>query len=62
MPNYGPEVIGPPPRDTNQQFWDPELQTMDPARRRALQDERLRTMIRTIFERPAAGPVAILGR
>ena len=52
MPNYGPEVIGPPPRDTNQQFWDPELQTMDPARRRALQDERLRTMIRTIFERP----------
>src|SRR5579864_9645958 len=48
----GPDVLGPPPRDPAQTFWDPEAQTMDPERRRALQDERLRTMVRRIFERP----------
>lgn len=52
MPSYGPETIGPPPRDPDQRFWDPEAQTMDPARRRQLQDERLRAMVRAIFERP----------
>ncbi|MCU1463236.1 MAG: Coenzyme synthetase [Acidimicrobiales bacterium] len=52
MPAYGPEVIGPPPRDTDQQFWDPDIQTMDPQRRRDLQDERVRSMIRAVFERP----------
>jgi len=52
MPWYGPEVLGPPPRDPSQRFWDPEVQTMDPERRRSLQDERLRTMIRAVFERP----------
>lgn len=52
MPAYGPEVLGPPPRDPAQKFWDPEVQTMDPERRRALQDERLRAMIRAVFERP----------
>ena len=52
MPAYGPEVIGPPPRPHDQRFWDPDVQTMDPQRRRELQDERLRTMVRSIFERP----------
>ena len=52
MPNYGPETIGPPRRDPNQTFWDPEVQTMDPEARRQLQDERLRALIRTVFEKP----------
>ena len=30
MPSYGPEVLGPPPRDPAQKYWDPEVQTMDP--------------------------------
>jgi phenylacetate-CoA ligase len=52
VPNYGPEVIGPPARDPNQPYWDAECQTMDRQQRRELQDERFRTMIATIFERP----------
>jgi phenylacetate-CoA ligase len=52
MPNYGPEVIGPPPRDPNQQFWDPEIQTMDPEQLRALQDQRLQELLRKVFETP----------
>jgi len=52
MPNYGPEVIGPPPRDPAQKFWDPQMQTMDPGQRRKLQDDRLRQMVRKVFEHP----------
>ncbi|HUC36163.1 MAG TPA: hypothetical protein VMR97_03470 [Acidimicrobiales bacterium] len=52
MPEYGPEVIGPPPRDPGQKYWDPPAQTMDPARRRELQDERLRELVRKIFDVP----------
>lgn len=52
MPTYGSETIGPPPRDPNQKFWDPEMQTMAPEERRRLQDERLRAMVRVVFERP----------
>ena len=52
MPSYGPEVIGPPPRPTDQQFWDPEIQTMDPERLRSLQDERLQTLVHRVFETP----------
>jgi phenylacetate-CoA ligase len=52
MPTYGSETIGPPPRDPTQKFWDPEMQTMAPEERRRLQDERLRTMVRVVFERP----------
>lgn len=52
MPNYGPEVLGPPPRDPAQQFWDPEIQTMDPEKLRALQEERLQVLLRKIFDTP----------
>lgn len=52
MPRSGPEVLAPAPRDPGQRYWDPELQTMAPERRRALQDERLREMLRRVFERP----------
>ena len=52
MPLNGPEVLGPALRDPDQKFWDPEMQTMDRSRLRALQDERLRDMVRRVFERP----------
>ena len=52
MPSYGPEILGPPPRDPAQQFWDPEVQTMDPERRRDLQNERLGVLMRKIFDTP----------
>lgn len=52
MPNYGPEVLGPPPRQPDQQFWDPEIQTMDPERLRALQEERLQVLVRKVFDTP----------
>jgi phenylacetate-CoA ligase len=43
--------MGPPPRDPDQQFWDPEVQTMDPERRRELQLQRLRELIAKVFDR-----------
>ncbi len=52
MPENGPEVLGPPPRHPDQVFWDPDAQTMDRERLRALQDERVRTMMRSVFEHP----------
>jgi phenylacetate-CoA ligase len=52
MPENGPEVLGPPPRHPDQVFWDPDAQTMDRERLRTLQDERIRTMIRSVFEHP----------
>jgi phenylacetate-CoA ligase len=52
MPSYGPEVIGPPPRDPAQKFWDPEVQAMDPERLRQLQNERLRVLMNKVFETP----------
>ena len=51
-PANSPELLGPAPRDPAQKFWDPSLQTMDPSRRRELQDDRLRTMVRRIFDAP----------
>lgn len=52
MPSYGPEVLGPPPRDPGQQCWDPEIQTMDPDRLRALQEERLQVLLGKVFDTP----------
>ena len=52
MPSYGPEVLGPPPRDPEQKYWDPEVQTMDPEKMRALQNERLAVLLRKVFDNP----------
>ncbi|HKY14598.1 MAG TPA: hypothetical protein VJM33_06700, partial [Microthrixaceae bacterium] len=51
MPNYGPEVLGPPPREPDQQHWDPETQTMDPQQRRELQLVRLRELVGKVLDR-----------
>jgi len=47
-----PALLGPAARDPNQKFWDPEMQTMDPERRQALQDGRVQSMVRRIFDIP----------
>ncbi|MHB1889799.1 MAG: phenylacetate--CoA ligase family protein [Acidimicrobiales bacterium] len=52
MPQNGPEVLGPTPRDPSQLYWDPDAQTMDPEARRELQDRRLRQLLAKIFEIP----------
>ncbi|MBV8160227.1 MAG: hypothetical protein JO265_04825, partial [Acidimicrobiia bacterium] len=52
MPTSGPERLGPEPRPPDQKFWDPQMQTMSRDERRALQDERLRALVRRAFERP----------
>jgi phenylacetate-CoA ligase len=44
MPSYAGQ-LGPEPRDDDQPFWDPEMQTMAPERTRALQTERLRGLV-----------------
>jgi phenylacetate-CoA ligase len=52
MPSYGPEVLGPPSRPTTQKHWDPAVQTMDPDRLRALQEQRLGVLLSKIFDNP----------
>lgn len=51
MPSYGAEVMGPPPRPTDQQHWDPPAQTMEPQQRRELQLERLRALVARALDR-----------
>jgi phenylacetate-CoA ligase len=45
-------TLFPAPRDPSQPFWDPDAQTMDPAKRRALQDERVRQLVKRTLEQP----------
>lgn len=52
MPQFREGVLGPQPRDPAQRFWDPEMQTLDRERLRELQAERLRDMIRRVFDAP----------
>src|SRR5205814_9148729 len=52
MPTSGPDRLGPDPRPPDQKLWDPAMQAMSRDERRALQDERLRDVVRKAFERP----------
>jgi phenylacetate-CoA ligase len=52
MPSYGPEVLGPPPRDPAQKYWDPEMQTMAPEQLRELQLSRLRDLVDKVLRTP----------
>ena len=52
MPASGPEVLGPTPRPPEQQFWDPEEQTMPPEQRRELQLDRVRDLVRKALATP----------
>lgn len=52
MPQSGPDILGPPPRDPDQTFWDPEAQTMSRDQLHDLQSERLRAMVRRVVETP----------
>ncbi len=51
-PPFGPGTLGPVPRPTDQALWDPAKQAMGADERRALQDERLASMVVRIFETP----------
>ena len=64
MPSYGPEVLGPPSRPTDQPHWDPDAQTMDDEQRRELQLTRLRDARRRglLGRRPAVRAQAGRGR
>ncbi|HVM40697.1 MAG TPA: hypothetical protein VM618_07975 [Acidimicrobiia bacterium] len=52
MPEYHEGILGPAPRDPDQKFWDPEMQTLDREQIHDLQSERLRTMVARIFDTP----------
>jgi phenylacetate-CoA ligase len=52
MPARDPHVLGPAPRDPAQKFWDTEMQTLHPERRRALQGMRVRDLVRKALDRP----------
>lgn len=45
-------VLFPASRDPEQPFWDPAAQTMDPAQRRALQDDRVRDLVARTLQHP----------
>jgi phenylacetate-CoA ligase len=51
MPTYHGQ-LGPEPRDPGRTFWDPDAQTMPRDQLRALQLERLRTMVGRIIDTP----------
>jgi phenylacetate-CoA ligase len=57
MPTYTGQ-LGPRPRDPAQQFWDPDVQTLDPEATRELEAERLRTMVAELL----AGAAPHFGR
>src|SRR3954470_20148302 len=50
MPTYDPLTLGPAPRDHDQPFWEPEMQTMPREQLRALQLDRLRTLTGKILD------------
>ena len=58
MPPTYTGQLGPEPRDPDQTFWDPEMQTMPRERLEALQLDRLRTMV----DRALDGPVPLFAR
>src|SRR5262245_26708579 len=58
MPTFSPGVLGPPPRDAKQPFWDPEAQTMPREQIRALQTARLRDVVGRVL----AGEAPLFGR
>lgn len=51
MPTYAGQ-LGPEPRPPDQQFWDPEMQTLPREQLRDLQLDRLRTMVGRILDTP----------
>ena len=58
MPTYDPTFLGPAPRDPDQRFWDPELQTMPREQLRTLQLDRLRALVGRVLD----GAAPLFGR
>lgn len=53
MPTYQPGTLGPLPRDPEQTFWDPEIQTMPRERLADLQLSRLQELVDKVLKSPA---------
>jgi phenylacetate-CoA ligase len=53
MPTYQPGTLGPLPRDPEQKFWDPEIQTMPRERLADLQLSRLQELVDKVLKSPA---------
>jgi phenylacetate-CoA ligase len=53
MPTYQPGTLGPLPRDPEQTFWDPEIQTMPRERLVDLQLSRLQELVDRVLKNPA---------
>lgn len=58
MPTYEPTFLGPAPRDPQQPYWDPEMQTMPREQLRALQLERLQKLAARVLD----GQAPLFGR
>ena len=58
MPTYDPTFLGPAPRDPQQRFWDPEVQTMAREHLDTLQLERLRSLVGRVLD----GKAPLFGR
>lgn len=52
MATYQPGVLGPAPRPPDQQFWDPEMQTLPRERLEDLQLSRLQDLIDRVLKNP----------
>jgi phenylacetate-CoA ligase len=52
MPTYQPGILGPAPRDPEQQFWDPEIQTMPRERLDDLRLSRLQELVDRVLKAP----------
>jgi phenylacetate-CoA ligase len=53
MPTYQPGTLGPLPRDPEQAFWDPEIQTMPREQLADLQLSRLQELVDKVLKAPA---------
>ncbi len=51
-PPFAPGMLGPLPRNQDQELWDPAKQRMDREQRRDLQDERVKALVAKIFDTP----------
>jgi phenylacetate-CoA ligase len=58
MPTYDPTFLGPAPRDPQQRFWEPDVQTMSRERLDELQLERLRSLVGRVLD----GQAPLFGR
>src|SRR5207342_1715150 len=52
MPTYHPVTLGPIPRDPEQRFWDPDIQTMSREQLADLQLSRVQELVDRVLKNP----------